>query len=69
MPTTPNDIVDFRVRNDGAKVVLLFLNKEGDEVLRFTLSWISGLRLLNETRMAVEFGLLALENKVRKKDR
>lgn len=62
-----SEIVDFKVRNAGPKVVLIFLNIDGDEVLRITFSWISGLRLLRETADAVHFGELALEKLVKKK--
>jgi hypothetical protein len=63
------DIVDFKVRNDGPKVVLIFLDKEGQEVQKMTMSWITGLRLEKETHLAVEFGLNALEKIIKEKRR
>lgn len=59
-----NQIVDFKVRNDGPKVVLIFLDSEGNEVQRVTMSWINGVRLEREAHMAVEFGLVALDNMI-----
>jgi hypothetical protein len=64
-----NEIVDFKIRNDGPKVVLIFLDVEGNEVQKITMNWIMGLRLEKETHMAVEFGLNALENIIKAKKR
>jgi hypothetical protein len=52
-------IRDFRVTNVGPNVVVLLLDGDGREIGRLTLSWITGLRLMNEAALAVSYGLIA----------
>jgi len=51
------NVRDFRIVNYGSDVILLLLDAEGREVFRMTMSWITGVRLLNEAAMAVGLGL------------
>ena len=62
-------IVDFKIRNDGSKIVLIFMDADNKEVQKINLSLVSGFRLMKETEMAVDFGFEALKQltcKVRK---
>jgi hypothetical protein len=56
-----SDIVDFKIRNDGPKIVLIFVDKNNQEIQKINLSWISGYRLMKETEMAVDFGFQNLK--------
>jgi len=61
-----NNITDFKVRNDGSDIVLIFVDAENNELQRFNFSWVSAFRLAKEISLAVDFGFETLKQKMKK---
>jgi hypothetical protein len=63
---TNNPIADFKVRNEGADIALIFLDQNSNEIERYNFSWVSAFRLVKEISSAVDFGFETLKEKIKK---